>query len=167
MDEKSLTTTQNSARPSCRQIRPLVQFTQQFGNHRRRLASTAVVLTLAGLILAPIAFARVATNTIDPVATITDDGRLVIATDPLTCTRGERAFLRVTVSQRATGAVAEGRSRIVCTGNSQQWEVQAGTQGQATFGEGPAVAVAIARTAERGEISDAHQWLVNVTLVGE
>jgi hypothetical protein len=63
--------------------------------------------------------------------------------------------------------VAEGRTRIVCTGNSQQWEVHAATQGQATFGEGAAVAVAIARTAERGEISDAHQWLVNITLVGE
>jgi hypothetical protein len=126
-----------------------------------------MVLMLAGLFLAPLASARIIPNTINPIAIITDNGRLVIATGPMGCTRGEQVFLRVTVTQRATGALAEGRSRIVCTGNSQQWEVHAATQGKEIFGEGPAVAVAIARTAERGEISDAHQWLVNVTLVGE
>jgi hypothetical protein len=167
MDEKSLPTTQSGARLRFQQLRALTLLTQQFKNHRRSLISAAIVLMLAGLFLAPIAFAKIVQNTIDGVAVVTDHGRLIIATGPITCTRGERAFLRVTVSQRATGAVAEGRSRVVCTGNSQQWEVHAATQGQATFGEGAAVAVAIARTAERGEISDAHQWLVNITLVGE
>lgn len=165
MNDRSLSTTQDGARRSFRHLRGLL--TRQVKNHRRRLASTAVVLTLAGLIVAPWAFARIMNNTIDPVANITDHGRLVIATGPITCTRGERAFLRVTVTQRPTGAVAEGRSRIVCTGNSQQWQVHAATQGREIFGEGPAIAVAIARSADHGEITDAHQWLVNVTLVGE
>jgi hypothetical protein len=167
MNEKSILTTQSGARLRHRYLRALTLLAQQVKNHRRRLASTAMVFTLAGLFLAPLAFAKIITNTIDPLATVTDHGRLVIATGPLTCTRGEKAFLRVTVTQRTTGAMAEGRSRIVCTGNSQHWEVHAATQGKATFDEGPAVAVAIARTADHGEITDAHQWFVNITLVGE
>lgn len=167
MDEKSLPTTQRGARLRHRYPRALILLAKQVKNHRRHLVSSAIVLMLAGLFLAPLAFARLAKNTIDGVAVVTDHGRHIIATGPITCTRGERAFLRVTVTQRATGAVAEGRSRIVCTGNSQHWQVHAATQGKATFDEGPAVAVAIARTADHGEITDAHQWLVNITLVGE
>jgi hypothetical protein len=161
MDKQSLPTPQSSARLGFRHL------AQQVKHRRWRLASIATVVTLSGLFVAPWAFARIVNNTIDPVAAVTDHGRLVVATGPLTCTRGERAFLRVTVTQRATGAVAEGRGRIVCTGNSQQWQVHAATQGKETFDEGPALAVAIARTADDGEITDAHQWLVDVTLVGE
>jgi len=167
MNEKSLPTTHSGAQLRHRYPSALPLFVQQVKNHRRRLVSSAIVLTLAALFVAPLAFARIMRNTIDPVAVVTDNGRLVIATGPISCTRGEQAFLHVTVTQRATGALAEGSSRVVCTGNDQQWQVHAATQGQATFGEGPAIAVAIARTAFRGEITDAHQWLVDVTLVGE
>jgi hypothetical protein len=73
----------------------------------------------------------------------------------------------VTVTQRATGAVAEGHTRLTCTGNTQQWEVHASTRGQEIFEEGPATAVALARTSDREDITDAHQWLVDITLVGE
>ena len=73
----------------------------------------------------------------------------------------------MTVTQRSTGAVAEGRTLITCTGNIQQWEIHASTQGNETFQDGPATAVAIARTTSRGEATDAHQWLVAITLVGE
>ena len=133
----------------------------------RRFGSAAVAASLAFLILAPWAFARIINNTIDPVVTVTDHGRLLIITGPISCTRGERAFLRVTVTQRAAGAIAEGRGRVVCTGNNRQWEVHAATQGKEVFGEGPALAVAIARSADHGEITEAHQWLVDVTLVRE
>ena len=36
---------------------------------------------------------------------------------------------------------------------------------QTIFQEGPATAVAVALTTVRGETTDAHQWLVNITLV--
>ena len=74
---------------------------------RRRLASAAIILMLAGLFLASRAFSKVIGNTIDGVAVVTDHGRHIIATGPLTCTHGERAFLRVTVTQRTTGAMAK------------------------------------------------------------
>jgi hypothetical protein len=51
------------------------------------------------------------TNTIDPVAVGADHGQHILVTGPIACTAGERAQLRVTVTQRATGAIAEGRPR--------------------------------------------------------
>jgi hypothetical protein len=88
-------------------------------------------------------------------------------TGPVACTEGEIGHQRVSVTQRSTGAVAEGRTRIVCTGELQQWEVQAAVLGEQTFEEGPATAVALCRATDRGESTDAHQWLVEVTLVEE
>lgn len=129
--------------------------------------SAAIVLTLVGICLAPLAFAGIALNTIHPVALVTDTGRHLIVTGPLACTEGEWAFLRVTVTQRATGAVAEGGTLITCTGDTQQWEVHALIQGTETFQEAPATAVAVARTTSYGDTTDAHQWLVDITLVGE
>jgi hypothetical protein len=41
------------------------------------------------------------------------------------------------------------------------------THGKATFEEGSATAVAVASTTSRGKVTDAHQWLVNITLKGE
>jgi hypothetical protein len=41
---------------------------------------------------------------------------------------------------------------------------QVATQGSAAFEAGPATAVAIAVTSVKGEVTDAHQWLVEVML---
>ena len=146
---------------------PATERSASHGARFRGFFLATILSSIVFLILAPRALAKVVFNTIDTLATLTDRGRLVIATGPITCTRGERVFLRVTVTQRTTGAVAEGRSRVVCTGNNQQWEVHAATQGKADFDEGPALAVAIGRSADHGKITDAHQWLVEITLVGE
>jgi hypothetical protein len=142
-------------------------FAQRTRKRRIRLASVAMGMTFVGGFGAHAAFARITANTIDPVAVVADNGRDVIVTGPLACTAGERAYLRVTVTQRATGAVAEGRTLITCIESTQQWEVHASTQGPETFEEGPATATAVARTTELGETTDAHQWLVDIALVGE
>jgi len=114
-----------------------------------------------------VAFARIVINTIDPVAIVADNGRHIIVTGPIRCDQEERADLRVTVTQRDTGAVAEGSTIFTCTVETQQWEVHAVTHGKATFEEGPATAVAVASTSSRRQTTDAHQWLVAITLVGE
>jgi hypothetical protein len=134
---------------------------------RNGLVLVAMALALVGVYLAPPAFAGIALNTIDPVALVTDDGRHLIVTGPLACAEGERAFLCVTVTQRTTGAVAEGRTRITCTGDTRPWEIHVSIHGEETFLEGPATAVAVARTILYGDTTDAHQWLVDITLVGE
>ena len=53
--------------------------------------SLVKVVASASLILFPAsaALARVALNTMDPVAVVADDGRHVVVTGPLTCTDGE------------------------------------------------------------------------------
>jgi len=131
------------------------------------LSAAALALILAAAFLAPATFARVTYNTIDSTARISDNGRQVLVTGPVTCDGGQRYEIRVTVTQRSTGAVAEGRATLTCTGAEQQWEVRATAQGAKTFEEGPATAVAMATTSDPANTDDAHQWLVNITLEGE
>ena len=113
----------------------------------------AIVLTVAGVFVARTAFERIIINTIDPVGIVADKGRHLTVTGPLAFTAGETAYLRVTVTQRSTGAVAEGEAVLTGTGTTNQWEVAATAQGRATFAAGPATAVAIARN--RAHL---HRW---------
>lgn len=70
----------------------------------------APALTLVGVCSTSPTFAGVVLNTIDPVALVTGNGRRILVTGPIACTRGERAALRVMVTQRPTGAVAGSHS---------------------------------------------------------
>ena len=135
----------------------------------KHLERFTIVVTLVVLTLAPSAYGKITSNTIDPFAALTEQGRHIIATGPIECTAGQKAYLRVTVTQRTTGARAEGRTRIICEGigTRQQWEVHASTLGKKSFEVGDAIAVALARTTKRGNTDDAHQWLVPITLVEE
>src|SRR6266496_1453065 len=91
------------------------------------VVSAAVVLALVGVCIAPLAFARILGNTINSVAIVTDNGRDIRVTGPLACSGVEPAYLRVTVTQRSTGALAEGSALITCTTGIQQWAVHAST----------------------------------------
>ena len=147
-----------------------------------RVVATAlpvIVVLVAGWWLAPTAFAKIMRNTIDPQAIVTDHGRHLVVTGPIECTAGERTFTRVTVTQRTTGAVAEGNTAFECSGEPQVWVVHATTQGKALFEPGAATAVGLARTVTRSEheyrrkrpsrtvATDAHQWLVNIELLDQ
>jgi len=132
-----------------------------------RVTAVAAV-TLAGILASGPAVAKIAYNTINPVATLTDEGRHVVLTGPIQCDGNQPADMRLTVTQRSTGAIAEGTGRIECTAGVQQWEVRAETQGKAKFAEGPAIAVGLAiTTTGRGDADDAHQWRVEVIVAEE
>src|ERR1041385_3980644 len=120
-----------------------------FAHPTKTLPSAGLALMLVGVCIAPLAFARILTNTIDAVAIVTDNNRRIRVPGPLACSVSEPAYIRVTVTQRSTGALAEGIALITCTTDVQRWTVHASTQGNATFQEGPAVAVALARTTDR------------------
>ena len=135
--------------------------------HQKWVVSAAIVLTVAGIFVARTAFARITFNTIDPVGILADNGRHVTVAGPISCDAGDRVELRVTVTQRSTGAVAEGIAFLTGTGQTNQWEVTAVVEGRAGFEPGPATAVAMARSTVNGHATDAHQWLVNLTLVQE
>lgn len=96
---------------------------------------------------------------------MSENGRKIVLTGPIQTDVVEKIFLRVTVTQRSTGAVADGIAILRGTSELQQWEVKVKARGKASFEPGPATAVAIAITSDKGQTSDAHQWLVNITLV--
>lgn len=127
-----------------------------------------VLVTLAGDLVTPSAYARIARNTIDDVAVVSPDGRHIDVTGPLQVTADEQVELEVTITQRSTGAVAKGSLVFTATGEEQRWAVRATTVGRAVFEPGSAWAVGLAVTSMHGGITtDASQWLVNVTLVPE
>lgn len=131
----------------------------------KSVAPTVLVVMLAALYLPQLGFARrLAANTINPTATLKDHGSRIVVTGPLLCTQTEHVKLRVTVTQRTTGAIAEGHIRFTGTTTTQQWEVEAEAQGDERFEPGPATAVAVAISSVQGDATDAHQWLVNITL---
>jgi hypothetical protein len=141
-------------------------FTRTGKKRQIGFAGGAVAVTVLSVVLTRMTFARVVGNTVDPLAVVTDNGRHLVLTGPIACTPNEIALVEVTVTQRDTGAVAVGRTRITCTGAVVQWEIHASTQLAERFEEGPATAVALARTVNGGDTTDAHQWLVPVTLIG-
>jgi hypothetical protein len=143
---------------------------QSIKQHKQWFVSAAILLAVAGVFLARTAFARVVSNTIAPVGIVADNGRQLRVSGPLVSdTAGEKVLLRVTVTQRTTGAFAEGVSEFAANGSfaTNQWHVLATAQGGAAFEPGPATAVGVAVTSTRGQATDAHQWLVNITLVKE
>ena len=140
-------------------------------HHQKHLktwfVSTTVLVILAGGFVARTAFAKIASNTIDPLGIVADKGRQVTVTGPIAVTTDERTELRVTVTQRSTGAVAEGVIFFTGSVQTNQWEVTVMAEGRAAFQAGPATVVGLAHSSVNGQGTDAHQWLVNVTLVSE
>ncbi len=129
--------------------------------------SATLLIILATIFIARTAFAKVTMNTIDPVGIVANQGRQVTVTGPIAVTTGERTELRATVTQRSTGAVAEGIIFFTGTGQTNQWQITAITEGRAAFEAGPATVVGLARSSVNGHATDAHQWLVNITLLNE
>lgn len=136
--------------------------------HMKWLVPAATLITVAVCSIAPTVHARLSANTIDPQATVIDNGRHLNVTGPIQGTlAGEKCDVLVMVTQRSTGAVAVGSTSFDLTGAVEQWDVRAAAQGKAAFQPGPATVVAMARTSSGGIATDAHQWLVNVTLVNQ
>ncbi|HZW11422.1 MAG TPA: hypothetical protein VFF69_16075 [Phycisphaerales bacterium] len=133
----------------------------------RSLVAALPILVLAGVWLAPGALAKITFNTIDTTGTISDHGRRLVLTGPLACDKVQLVDLRVTVTQRETGALAEGCVRFIGTPEQQTWMLEAQTKGRNTFQAGAARAVALAATSLHGRTDDAHQWLVDLTLEEE
>ena len=129
--------------------------------------SAAALAIVAGLLATSPLFGRLVGNTIHPTVTITEGARTLIVSGPMECTEGERVHVLVTITQRTTGAIAEGRGFKTCSGAPEEWEVEAHSRGEAGFVAAGATAVAVAWTERRGVSTDAHQWLVPVTLIPE
>jgi hypothetical protein len=129
-------------------------------------ALLATALAAAITTLPAPAGAGVVLNTIDREATLDDAGRVVEAAGPIRCSEHERATIRVTISQRTTGAVAEGRWRGRCVQTTTTWTVRGfAPQGSAMFQPGTAKACALGITRRDGSVTDAKQWCRTIRLV--
>jgi pimeloyl-ACP methyl ester carboxylesterase len=126
-----------------------------------------VLAGLAALLLsgADAASAFIAANTIDELATHKNDGRLLRVTGPIGCTRGERVSIRVTVTQRATGARARSRWRGRCTGKVQRWQVGARARRGTRFENGRGRVCAVAKTRSGSRVTDTRSWCERVNVV--
>ena len=134
-------------------------------HYRWSFAVAFLVLALVSASVMPIVYAGIQANTIDPSGAIAVGGHQIHITGPIMATQGEEVHLKITVTQRTTGAIAEGEVKFVATGAPQHWQATAHRFHKETFAEGPAVAVAVARTTLQGKTTDSHQWLVPIMLV--
>lgn len=133
---------------------------------KRNLALSGMAILLVAYATVEV-FAGIQTNTINPTAAITHRGKKVLLTGPVKASAGEHVMIRVTLTQRTTGALAEGHAHFIATGLPQTWGVEVTVSGDERFEAGPATAVAAAVTNIRGHSTDAHQWIVNVMLASE
>ena len=134
---------------------------------RKSVVPALLLAAVAGVLVTPQVFARMSFNTIDTVATIADHGNHIIVTGPIQCDQVQWVDMRVTITQRTTGAVAEGKIHFLGTPGLQEWTVDAAVKGKIDFEEGPATVVALGVSKVQGQADDAHQWLVEVLLVDE
>ena len=144
---------------------------QSFKTHQSRFASVAILIALIGVSIAPTAFARNRITNAADVVRVTlsaDNARQLTVSGHLGCpTNGLRAQIRVTVTQRSTGAVAEGSTVLTSTGDTQNWEIRAGVQGKWAFEEGPVTVVYFVQSFDSEESTDANQWLRTFDLIKE
>ena len=125
------------------------------------MKSKSILMTIVAILAtfaARPAYALISANTVNEVALLSHNERLVLVTVRLDCTAGEQAHIQVTVTQESTGARAEGRTQGVCTGTFQEWQVKASARGPARFDEGSAEACPSAFTRDRGRVTDSRSW---------
>jgi hypothetical protein len=92
-----------------------------------------------------------------PTASLGPGGHVQIA-GHAACAEGAVADLRVTITQRGTGAIAEGTTRIACRGGEVPWDLQASTVGRGALSAGPATACGLLRVPGGDDPPDAFQW---------
>ncbi len=125
------------------------------------MKSKSILMTIVAILAtfaARPAYALISANTVNEVALLSHNERLVLVTVRLDCTAGEQAHIQVTVTQESTGARAEGRTQGVCTGTMQEWTVKASARGPASFEEGAAQACPSAFTRDDGRVTDTRNW---------
>ena len=101
----------------------------------------------------------------DSILAVSNNGRRIFVTGKLNCTAGDRVQVLARLTQRTTGAVAEGTWKGECTGHLQVWDTEAVSRSEAKFENGASEAVAFGVDSVDGKATDVLQWLDDVTLV--
>ncbi len=125
-----------------------------------------VSLTAFGLIAATTALAVPSPllRAFDRSGVIASGGNAVKIGGPFGCPAGDNVRLRATVSQGATGAVAEGTWSATCQGHNVHWHATAVVSDGALLQAGCAHGVGLAIVRRNGRPVEASQWLSTLTL---
>jgi hypothetical protein len=134
---------------------------------RAQAIACAATLALALGLTSP-AFARAidpAHTTVGNSARLGTDAKTVAIDGVVACATCRTFTLGATVSQRTSGAVAQGGVRCVCHGARERWTLTARAREGTRFRQGGArVCVWIIARRAAGRAIDAEQWCENVTL---
>lgn len=95
---------------------------------------------------------------------LTNRGRAVLISGPITCRAGDRVRIRATVSQVSTGAVAEGVWSGRCTGMVLNWHITARVTDGVDLRAGGADGVGLAIIRQDRTPRRAVQWIRPLTL---
>ena len=121
-------------------------------------ALAAGVLAAAALALGPVH------GNFNRAGVIAKRGAAVMVSGPISCPTGDTVRLRATVSQLATGAVAQGFWSKSCAGSVQHWDMTAKVTDSASFTAGCAHGTGLAIVSRNGKAVTASQWLSALTL---
>jgi hypothetical protein len=127
--------------------------------HLKRFVFTLLIVMVADLFVAPAASPGIKTT--NDVFSHFRQGPAPGCGRSCTCDAKETVVIRVTVTQRSTGAIAEADISFTATGELQDWLARLPTIGRQAFEEGPVTVVYLIHTSYRGDSTDANQWLVN------
>lgn len=131
----------------------------------KRFEKVMIVACVISLLVAGPVVARLSSNTIDPIVTLSSNNRQVLVTGPIDCTKGEKLSLDVILTQRDTSALAKGKLETTCTGDIQKWKINTKAEYGTKLKEGTATAWALATTRNHGKITDVDQWSREVKVV--
>lgn len=89
---------------------------------------------------------------------LTQNGREVLLTGHVTCSKGDDYEIQTAVTQSTTGALARGRMQGRCSGRTESFEAPTWVYDEALFVAGPAQACGVLITRTRSKVSDVFQW---------
>ena len=114
---------------------------------------------LASYSLSGVSARRIITDPgINSPLVLTQNGREVLVTGHLACTRGEDYEIQTTVTQSSTGALSRGRVQGRCSGQTQQFEAATWVYDEALLQLGTAQACAMLITRAQDKVTDVFQW---------
>jgi hypothetical protein len=100
----------------------------------------------------------------DRTGTLQAGGDQARLSGPVNCSEGEQVRLRITINQKATGAVAQATWTHQCTLNALHWHATATVTDSTALKPGCAQAEGLAITRHNGKPVRSLQWLRTITL---
>lgn len=104
-------------------------------------------------------------NTIEPVGSLSWDGRQAFISGPIGCALEESFELRIIIAQQ--GAESSGSYSGRCLGGIQRWTVAVSALAGTRFMPGPARVCTVGALRQQGSVIDMRQWCRDIALLDD